>query len=102
MVVALDGGTSIWLNKNFWQATVTVTVSDADGQPLPNASVYGNFEGVKRGEVTGVTDEQGQVVFSKNISKDQPSVTFKVTDVTHATFSSYTGETSIDLTHPSP
>ena len=80
-------GTSRVVNKNFWSATVTITVHDANEAPVANASVTGTWSGGYKGTGTCVTGSTGQCsLTSGNIrTATSPSVTFTVTNVTQAT-----------------
>ncbi len=69
-----------------WDAEVTITVHDADHNPVANATVYGVFPGGRGAPtVSCTTDGSGVCTVSKtNINGNSASVTFTVEDVTHA------------------
>jgi PKD repeat protein len=71
-------------NRNFWKATVTITVQDNTTQPVANATVYGVWSGGASGSSSCLTDSSGECsVTSPKSTAD--SITFTVMDVTHAT-----------------
>ena len=77
----LDG--SATNTKNSWQAAVTVTVHNAAHQGLSAATVTGTWSGGFSGSASCTTDAAGQcVVQTGNMSRNKPSVTFTVTNVT--------------------
>ena len=77
----LDG--SATNTKNSWQAAVTVTVHDAVHQGLSGATMTGTWSGGFSGSASCTTDAAGQcVVQTGSISRNKPSVTFTVTNVT--------------------
>ena len=74
----LDGFGST--SGNNWKATVTVTVHDANEDPVAGASVNGQWSGGTSGTASGVTDSTGKVVLvSGAIGKRGTSATFTVT-----------------------
>jgi serine protease AprX len=80
-------GSSAWINKNFWRATVTITVHDSSHNPVTNATVYGTWSGGYSGTTQCTTGGSGQcTVQTGGVSKNQTSVTFTVNNVTHATY----------------
>ncbi len=73
-------------NRNMWTAVVTITVHDPDHEPLANATVYGTWTGGYSGSGSCVTDSSGTCeMASGELPKSQGSVTYTVTNVTHAT-----------------
>ena len=71
-----------------WNATITITVEDANHNPVANATVSGQWSAGTSGSGSCVTNVSGQCTVTKNnISKNSSSVTFTVTDVAHATYS---------------
>jgi thermitase len=69
-----------------WQATITITVHDTDHNPVSDATVSGSWRSGYSGTGSCTTDGSGQCsVTSGNIQEKLKSVTFAVSDVTHAT-----------------
>ncbi|UCC40191.1 MAG: fibronectin type III domain-containing protein [Candidatus Aminicenantes bacterium] len=69
------------LNVN---AIATVTIVDADGIPVSEATVYGQWSGATSDTDSGVTDINGQVTFKSDRLRNPPSgitFIFTVTDV---------------------
>ena len=82
----LDGSTSP-ANGGKWNATITITVEDADHNPVANATVSGSWSAGANGSDSCVTNASGQCTITKNnINKNSSSATFTVTDVTHAAY----------------
>ncbi len=80
-------GSSAWINKNNWRATVTITIHDASHNAVNNATVYGTWSGGYSGSDQCTTNASGQcTVQTGNVSKKAASVTFTVDNVTHATY----------------
>jgi len=78
-------GTSVWVNKRKWAATVTVLVQDGSGLPVPNATVTGTWSnGIQSTASTNATGLA--TVTSGNMDISVASVTFAVTGIQHATF----------------
>jgi len=69
--------------KGGWTATVTVTTIDADGRTVSAATVSGSWTGGTIGSCT--TSAEGTCSFSLNVNKKTGSVTWTVSDITHAT-----------------
>ena len=70
-----------------WTATVTITVHDANHNPVANATVTGKWSNGATGTVSCTTNSNGQCTVSKTgIRKGKSSVTFTVNNVTRATF----------------
>jgi PKD repeat protein len=79
----LDGSSGIVRNK--WNATVMVTVHDADEGMVPNATVSGAWSGGIVGTGACTTDGSGHCqVIRTGISSKLASVIFTVENVTHA------------------
>ncbi|NLE58519.1 MAG: hypothetical protein GX616_09180 [Planctomycetes bacterium] len=79
-------GDSREVNRNFWDAIVTVTVVPNDSPPatLAGATVHAYWDdSFTTNLVSGETDESGNAVFEmRNLrSRSVPSITFTVTDV---------------------
>ena len=70
-----------------WEAVFTVTILDATGSPVANATVTGSFSGALTGTVSGITGANGKVSFSSGNVSSSSSVTFTIQAVSHSTFS---------------
>jgi serine protease AprX len=82
----LDGSSNPG-NRSRWDATVTITVHDANENPVSGATVNGTWSGGVSGSDTCVTDSAGACGITKSsIKSNVSSVTFGVDAVTHATF----------------
>ncbi|MCA9926513.1 MAG: S8 family serine peptidase, partial [Anaerolineales bacterium] len=69
-----------------WDATITITVHDESEAPVSGATVSGSWSAGASGSGSCVTNGSGQCSITKsNISKNSSSVTFTVSNVTHAT-----------------
>jgi uncharacterized GH25 family protein len=67
------------------QASVTLSLIDSKGKPVPNAKVEGDFTGSITGAVTGITDATGTVVLSAASSSNTgKSFTYTLKNVTAA------------------
>jgi PKD repeat protein len=71
--------------KGWWKAIITVTINDEDGNPVSNATVFGEWSGATSGKVSAMTGSGGTIKFTTDKMKDGNSVTFTVVDVTHDT-----------------
>ena len=79
----LDGSSN--LQNNRWTAAVTVTVHDANHNPVANAMVSGNWSNGASGTASCTTGSNGQCSVSiSGISKAKNSVTFTVNNITRA------------------
>lgn len=79
----LDGSSTNQNNK--WTATVTITVHNANHNPVTNATVSGNWSNGASGTASCVTNSSGQCNISKSdISRGKNSVTFTVNNVTRS------------------
>ncbi|MGD8968601.1 MAG: hypothetical protein PVI07_13915, partial [Anaerolineae bacterium] len=78
----LDGSSGPGKNDNFWEATVTITVYDGNGNPMGGVAVNGIWSS-GTADACG-TDANGTcVVTSGDLDKDTyPEVTFTVSSVT--------------------
>jgi hypothetical protein len=69
-----------------WTARVTITVMDSTGSPVSNAVVTGSWSEGANGSSSCTTNASGQCTVSKpEIRKNQSSVNFTVTNVSHST-----------------
>ena len=70
--------------KNSWSATVTITVHDSGHTPVANVTVAGDWSGASfsGGSNTCITDGSGQCSVSTGNIRNDPSVTYTVTDLT--------------------
>ncbi|MEJ2746651.1 MAG: hypothetical protein P8183_01835, partial [Anaerolineae bacterium] len=81
-------GSSFWVNSRRWKATITIAILDDLGDPVSNATVNGNWSGGISGSASCSTDSSGLCsVTSNKIRKNKSSVTFTVSNVSHATLS---------------
>ncbi len=75
-------------NGSTWAAEVIITVHDGDHNLVADATVSGTWSGGASGTASCVTDANGQCTVSvSGIPKRNGTVTFTVTDVTHADLS---------------
>ena len=73
--------------NTFTKALATVTISDASGNPVEGATVYGSWSGATSDTDSGVTEAAGEVTLESNEVKNAPSRTtfsFTVGDVTRS------------------
>ncbi|MCH8058127.1 MAG: Ig-like domain-containing protein, partial [Proteobacteria bacterium] len=76
------GSNTVLKPNGHWAATVTVTVHDADHDPVAAASVSAGWSNGAGGTGDCVTDSNGQCSRSKNsLQPEVPSVTYTVTGV---------------------
>jgi hypothetical protein len=74
-------------NGNGWKATVTITVHDANHQPISNAGVGGRWS-YSSSTVSCTTGSNGQCsIASSRISRNSSSVDFTVTGISHSSSS---------------
>jgi hypothetical protein len=83
MFIADLDGTSAVVSGSEWQATLSITVLDAHGQPVAAAEVYGDWSYDDDEDCT--TDGAGQCDLSSSKLKlaEVSQVTFSVTGITH-------------------
>jgi subtilisin len=73
------------LNKGNWRAQVTITIHDANHQPVANATVNGTWSGGSSGSSSCTTSANGTcTVTSGNMRKKDTSTIFTVSSVSHA------------------
>jgi len=90
----LDGAATKQSGK--WTASVTITVHDANHNPVANATVSGKWSNGATGTATCTTGSNGQCNVSKSgISNGTSSVTFTVNNVTRTNFT-YTSTSNHD------
>jgi len=94
MDAGLDG-TAVWINKNLWEASVTVTVVDQGGSVLAGASVTGTWSNGK--PATGVTNASGQITFVSDRIRGAGSVEFTLEAVTLDGYEYQAGQQSITV-----
>ncbi len=94
ITVASLTGSSVLMNKNFWKASVTLTVEPA----LPGAVVSGIWG--TGGSASCTTDTAGQCTVSLNVRTKTSSITFDVTGISLGGYGYVEGETSITLYIP--
>jgi Bacterial Ig-like domain (group 1)/Calcineurin-like phosphoesterase len=81
----LDGTSTGQSNR--WTATITITVHDANHNPVANAMVSGTWSAGATGTGSCTTGSNGQCTVSKSgIRKGKSSVTFAVNNVTRTNF----------------
>jgi len=69
-----------------WQATVTVTVLDENSDPVPDATVSGDWSGGYTGIAVCTTNSSGVCsMTSGQIRNKYKDVTFVIANITHAT-----------------
>jgi hypothetical protein len=72
-------------SRNRWDVDITITVHDANDNPVANATVNGSWSDGANGSDSCVTNGAGQCTVSKNnLKSNVSSVTFTVTSVTAA------------------
>lgn len=70
-----------------WTATITITVHDANHNPVANATVSGNWSNGISGTASCTTNSNGQCTVSKsNISNGNQTVTLTINNVTRSGF----------------
>ncbi len=74
-------GNSVQVNRNFWRAQVTATVSDSSNQALAGIEVIGRWN-YSSSLVSLSTNSQGQVVFESQNLRNNESAEFTVIGVT--------------------
>jgi protocatechuate 3,4-dioxygenase beta subunit len=78
-------GSSTSAPRNRWDASVTITVHDANENPVANATVDGSWSGGANGSDSCTTNGSGQCsVIQSDIKSNVGSVTFEVTNITLA------------------
>ena len=75
-------------------ARVTLTVLDANNQPVPGAVVSGAWSGLVSGNGSATTNASGQAVIDSPRAKKSGNVTFTVSGVTKSGFT-YNAATSV-------
>ncbi len=89
----LDGSSTPAGRGGKWNATVTITVHDADEAAVTDATVSGSWSAGANGSGSCVTNASGQCTITRNnINKNSSSVTFTVTGVSHGTLSYAPGD----------
>ena len=95
-MIAQLSGSAQSVNRNFWQALVTVTVVDAGSNGLPGATVSGIWS--TNSAASGTTGADGAVTFSSgNLRTNLSSVTFTLTNVVLADYDYVPGADSITV-----
>jgi PKD repeat protein len=77
-----DIAMSLIVSRNRARAVADVIVRDANGQPVPGATVSGRWSGLVRGTASVATDSTGRASFRSGTSRSSGSFTFTVTGVT--------------------
>lgn len=73
---------SLSSSKQGYQATATVTVRNQNGSVVPNATVTGQWSGLKSGTVSKTTGRQGTAALASARTKNRGTFTFTVTGIT--------------------
>ena len=86
LIHVYDLSGSATVHRNNWSATVIITVYNSSDTPVANVTVTGTWTGANfnGGSNTCVTDASGQCSVSTGNIKNDPSVTYIVTDLTGA------------------
>jgi VCBS repeat-containing protein len=88
----------------WWYSRVTITIEDGSGSPVPDATVSGSFSHAISGDISCTTNGAGQCGRTSALILDRSkSITFTVTDVTHATLAYQPGDnvaTSVTANKP--
>ena len=92
-VVSLTGS-SYWMNKNFWKATVVATIYPE----LEGAAVSGTWTGGTTASCT--TDADGQCEVTVNVRRQTSSTAFTVSDVALAGYTYVPGVTTETVNSP--
>ncbi len=83
-------------------AQTVVTIYDRSGAPRANAQVSGAWSGLTRGNASGTTDANGQVVFTSAVTKKRGTFTFTVSGVSASGYvynSAFNVRTSASITY---
>ena len=81
-VADLDGSASS--NNPHWEASVSVTVVDANGDPVSGAAVDGDWSAGTGGDSNCTTDGAGQCSVSRALQNRDKSVTYTVQQISHS------------------
>jgi choice-of-anchor B domain-containing protein len=88
----LDGSAEVTGRGGKWNATVTITVHNADDAPVLGTTVSGAWSAGANGSGSCVTNGSGQCdILKENIKRNSSSATFTVTSVTHASLAYASG-----------
>jgi hypothetical protein len=80
----LDGAGS-QVDRQNWQATVTITVTGQDGSPVADATVSGAWSGGHTANASCTTGGDGTCsLVTDNIGRKDLTTVFAVSDVSHA------------------
>lgn len=82
----LTGSAAPGSRNGRWDASITMTVADANGQPVSGATVAGSWSNGANGSDSCLTDSNGQCSVSKQ-SLRSSSVTWTVTGISHPSYS---------------
>lgn len=95
--------TSAWVNSARWSATVSILVHDQNHDAVDAATVTGSWSGGASGAASCTTDASGSCTVETTAHRNSSSVTFTVTDISHASLTyedTENHETSIEVTRP--
>ena len=104
MSIKIQWDWDIWWFKIWSEATITI--HDTNGDPVPDAEVFGHWSGSVSGDCSGLTNENGQKTFESDWRYfsffTSYSFTFTVDNVTKVgwTYDPNQGETSDTITYP--
>ncbi len=79
----LDGSKKLKGKSGRWEVSVTVTIHDVNHEPVPGATVNGEWSVPELGAVSGTTNSDGTVTFKTGRMSGGSSVTFTVINVSH-------------------
>jgi hypothetical protein len=80
-------GSSVRISRTYWGATVTVLVLDAEGNPRPDVTVKGEWNGIAYGHTQIVTDSDGVATMTTSrIRRKVKQITFTVTSLEKSEF----------------
>ena len=82
-----------------WSVNITATVLDNKGNAVADATVTGNWSGAAKDSDSCLTGTTGQCsIIKDNLQSRNTSITFTVTDITHATLIYASERNSVDNT----
>ncbi|MFB3110557.1 MAG: PKD domain-containing protein, partial [Gemmatimonadales bacterium] len=89
----LHGDSSLAGQGGKWNATVTVIIHDVNENPIADTTVAGTWSAGANGSGSCATDTNGECsVTRNNINRNRSSVTFTVSNVSHASSSYLSGD----------
>jgi hypothetical protein len=94
MTVGTLSGTGVKIGGPNWQARVTVTVVDNNNQPVNGATVTGAWSAGGTATCSTGTGNTGTCTVTMDLHNRNASVTFSVSNVTHATLTYSAGSST--------